>query len=963
MAFVLSPSVQIERDAAGRVRGLDHLGQPYGPLALILNEPALAEAYLHDVAATYGINSGWLNALKQRPSETIENAGTELRLNRSAAITGTATVSFQQTHFGLPIWLAGFSVGMLTGPMRVTSSLSTLHADIKIERPKPDARCMKGQITPQELSRLLGFERVRKEIVINGERLWVYRYSAADRLLPGPKPGTGQRGGVAPAESPTLPLPPPDRSIVDGQHYVVNEVLFDLPLPRFPRLHWRAFIEVNTCSVLYLRALINFVTGSVYLTDPVTATGDNTINACSPAATLDPLRTDVTLQGLTPANPQPLTGAYAAALQGTGPDAPPTITLPATDFTYSVPTTDFAAVCAYYHVDELFRLVESFGYSPITTFFQNTALPLPIYFYDLPGTVNSYANPNAAGNGFGSIDCGIEQSGCPVSIAADWRVTMHEFVHGMLDDRTHNGDLGFAHNGGDGFGAIYMDPGTKAPDRFLTFPWLPLLSDPSQPAYYRRHDRDVASGWAWGGTQDDGAGGYQAEQILSTTLFRIYRSTGGDSPYLDKQMLASRYVLLVMTQAMASLPLYTTTPTTASSYAQALMNADAALATPYVTTVFGGMVSVPGGAIGKVVRWSFEQQGLYQPPGAPTPVSTPGAPPAVDVYIENGFGGQYNYQEDFWENTNVWNLLAPNPATTPADHQTPIVGQTNYAYVNVSNRGTQAASNVVVSGYTCKPSAGLLWPDDWSAMDTPSITVAGTIAPGATVLVGPFQWTPTEIGHECMLMAVSATGDLSNADPASGLPCAAGPTPHWRLVPFDNNIAQRNVAPVAGGGGLRGLIASFDPRRFWMNNPYNFEGRVQLEVLLPDWLTRRSWGFAFVNPGGGAFTLPARGSREVLLRLKAGADFSPSDVPAGAAARIVVRTLVNGIPVGGMTYAIDPHLKAPPPELPGKKRRHCEDEAKELLECLHVPVDEVKKVRIRRVTLDIELKDDCDWDP
>jgi len=64
VAFVLSPSVQIERDTAGRVRGLDHLGQPYGPLALILNEPALAEAYLHDVAATYGINPGWLNALK-----------------------------------------------------------------------------------------------------------------------------------------------------------------------------------------------------------------------------------------------------------------------------------------------------------------------------------------------------------------------------------------------------------------------------------------------------------------------------------------------------------------------------------------------------------------------------------------------------------------------------------------------------------------------------------------------------------------------------------------------------------------------------------------------------------------------------------------------------------------------------------------------------------------------------------
>jgi len=195
----------------------------------------------------------------------------------------------------------------------------------------------------------------------------------------------------------------------------------------------------------------------------------------------------------------------------------------------------------------------------------------------------------------------------------------------------------------------------------------------------------------------------------------------------------------------------------------------------------------------------------------------------------------------------------------------------------------------------------------------------------------------------------------------AGVPCAAGPTPHWRLVPFDNNIGQRNVAPVAGGGGLTGLAASFDPRRFWVNNPYGFEGRVKLEVVLPEWLTRRNWGFAFVNPGGSSFTLAPRGSREVLLRLKPGSDFSPSDVPRmGPGARIVVRTIVNGIPVGGMSYTVDPHLKSPPPEVPAEERKECAEEAKELLECLRVPVDEVKSVRIKRFTLDIKLRNDCD---
>ena len=423
------------------------------------------------MAAIYGIDPAWLNALAQNPSNVIENVGTELRFSQEGAITGTATVSFQQTHFGLPVWQAGFTVGMLTGPLRATSSLSTVYPAIDISKPGAAPPCMPDRITPEELARLLDVGDRQKEIAINGKRLWVYRYDAARRLPVGPSPGRGRGAGVAPETPPTLALPPVNPSIVDGRFYVVTEVLFDLPQPpRFHQLHWRAFIEVETCSVLYLQPLVNFWTGSVYLTDPITATGDNSITACSPASVLDPLRTDVTLQGLTPSAPQALTGANAAALQGSGPDAPPTLTLPSTDFTYSTPTSNFAAVCAYYHLDELFRLIESFGYSPITTFFQNTTFPVPIYFLDLPGVVNSYANPNAAGNGFGSIDCGIEQSGCPVSIAADWRVTMHEFVHGMLDDRIHSGVLGFAHNGGDGFGAIYMDPGSKAPDRFLTFP-------------------------------------------------------------------------------------------------------------------------------------------------------------------------------------------------------------------------------------------------------------------------------------------------------------------------------------------------------------------------------------------------------------------------------------------------------------------------------------------------------------
>src|SRR5262249_22523773 len=96
------------------------------------------------------------------------------------------------------------------------------------------------------------------------------------------------------------------------------------------------------------------------------------------------------------------------------------------------------------------------------------------------------------------------------------------------------------------------------------------------------------------------------------------------------------------------------------------------------------------------------------------------------------------------------------------------------------------------------PASGLYWPNDWTAMTTASLP-ADPIASGGSTIVGPFVWTPRLFGSECMLMIASADGDPPNTDPSTGLPCARGPTPHWRWVPFDNNIGQRNVMPVASG--------------------------------------------------------------------------------------------------------------------------------------------------------------------
>jgi zinc metalloprotease ZmpB len=191
---------------------------------------------------------------------------------------------------------------------------------------------------------------------------------------------------------------------------------------------------------------------------------------------------------------------------------------------------------------------------------------------------------------------------------------------------------------------------------------------------------------------------------------------------------------------------------------------------------------------------------------------------------------------------------------------------------------------------------------------------AGSIPPGGSTVVGPFTWTPQVVGHECMLMIASADGDLPNTDPATLLPCATGPTPHWRLVPFDNNIGQRNVAPVAGGGRGAGLAASFHNRSFVARNPFELKVEITLEAILPKFLKERGWSVRFLNVDRESFTLPPHGEKTVVFTLVPGKDFSAADVPGGKAGRIEIHTRVDDLLIGGMSYQVDAKLAAPPPE-------------------------------------------------
>lgn len=941
--FINDKQTLLNRDDQRIVRDVIHFEKPITITPGTINprvsvaRQAAAE-YLLQNTDTLQIDKSTLERLNTPPEEQpVEEEQEGFRFLEEKQQFDITTVAYYQTYFGLPVWQSGVSIQMQLKPLpnqkketspvdtnvvipeafevRVLSAQFTGKAGLKVGLSKRENVQAALNLSPEELTKLLGLTESDK-VTINQKRLFVYMYEQKDRL-PEHKEDEEQAGFKH--DHPTLPLPKVAPDIVSGQHYVVLEVLFTLTQPEQMPLNWQALIEVNTLSVLYLRALIDNVNGLVFQSDPITRTGNPANGPAAAAATLDLLRENVNLIGLVPplGGIQTLTGNYVRVVDFEPPTINPPTEISGANFNYLARTNNFAAVNAYFNCDRFFRLIGGMGFN-LGTYFNGTTFPIPIdhrgkYASANGIEINAYCAGNALNNGIGRSGymlANLADTVNPISIAADWRVVLHEFGgHGILWDHVNSPNFGFAHSAGDSVAVILNDPDTNATDRFDSFPWtfssLPVSSR-------RRHDRNIASGWGWGGSND--TGGYNSEQILSTTLFRLYRSMGGDSTDVNRRRFAARYAVYLIFRAVGLL-----TPATnsanASSFATTLMTADQG---DWTTEGHAG------GAYGKVIRWAFEKQGAYRAPG--TPATSPGAPPFVDVYIQDGRNGEYPYQAVHWNNQSIWNRRANDGQLV---HEEPIVGVTNYAYVKIKNRGTQTATNVVVKGYHCNPGTGLIWPTSWQPMTTAQLP-APNIAPNnaAEIIVGPFQWTPSQLDHECMLMIVSAAGDPSNVNNFT-----AGDTiPEWRLVPHDNNIGQRNVAPVAGGGGATGLLKSFENRRFFVNNPFKATVKIELKVTLPSLLSKKGWQLAFADQGQ-SFTLDVGQKREVLMYFVKGEEFTPEEVraeereSASKAAKttggepisaevkgqenleIIVESYANEMLIGGMTYLLDPSLQ------------------------------------------------------
>jgi hypothetical protein len=898
-------------DERDRVRAINHNQAPFRSNADTPRE--LAEAYLREAAEIYEIDTTLMGALDARLSGDLNlDERASFRLEQEKQTAGNTVVSYTQTYFSLPVRQAGIDVVMQNEPMRVLNSSASFYHDIEVERPNEDSLDRFRELKPEDLAGLLRLEKDReavRRIKINQTRFVIYRYEADKRQLVDERENDK---GVAPL--PVIPLPKVPDNIRDGNFYIVLETYFTMPLQGWGALNWLALIEVETGAVLLLRALIAHAQGYIFLNDPVAESGNTANSPASNNATLNTFRDDVALQGLDAPN-----GSGVQSLAGdlitisSSAATPPTTTTPF-EFFYNSRTDNFSAVNAYYNCDRFFRLITDLGID-LPTYMDGTSFPIPVN-HRWGSTVNANCPGDGTGDGIGAVNFELADStdtANPLGSACDWTVVLHEIGgHGILYDHIERPNLGFSHSQGDSFAAILNDSESAltGANRFETFPFCRFWDEDF---VVRRHDRSVASGWGWGGVHDNNFtsiyAGYKSEQVLSTTLFRLYRSMGGDAADINQKRFAARFACYLILKAVGLL-----TPTSPAAIDKASQT-DYAPVTDYENRLESAdlddfsPVNPPGahtgGAYMKVIRWAFEKQGLFRAPGAS--VTTEGSPPPVDVYINDGRNGEYQFLANHWSCEDIWNRIE-DTGDGGGVHQEPIYDETNFAFVRIKNRGSQAATNVVVSGYHCDPGVGLVYPDDWVPMTDATLPAPDIAAnDNVGVVVGPFRWIPSQLEHECMFFSVAADNDPSNIDGR-----ITGSIPEWRLVPHDNNIAQRNVAPVMGGGGQPGLKASFERRSFSVKNTFRNTAEIRLVPSLPKFLTKLGWRLDFSNAQGGKFRLEGGKRKEILLNMHAGQDFSRQTVLENVRdSLITVTAYADGIIIGGMSYRLDPNLTRP----------------------------------------------------
>ncbi|WP_284620214.1 hypothetical protein [Aquabacterium humicola] len=411
-----------------------------------------------------------------------------------------------------------------------------------------------------------------------------------------------------------------------------------------------------------------------------------------------------------------------------------------------------------------------------------------------------------------------------LSVASDPRWAWHEFGHVLNFASTGELEFPFAHSAGDALAAIAGDPlsllaadDPEAPVRFATFPWIQVPG--------RNHGRSAAGGYCWCGRRNrlrlafDGPleryrHGYYQEQLLSSSLFRLYRCLGGDTRQAHggddladalMRLEASDYCIYLVMRAISMLGPDSIAPArSADQFVSALIDADASTGDWQVEAAWpfdldqliaSGRFSRSAGAAGdrsmrrrggrvhKVIRWAFERQGLYATDDPREIADRPGDPPPVDVYIadrrqagpdahEGGYSPvPLRVDADADDGAALAMHWLADPAACERDSR--------HLKVRIANRGHESAEGITVRAWWCARGPAFAWralPLSGASVET----LAGRAAAWASLqldeALAPEGW---------LLIAADAPADPANLDAEP----PTEPAALLELVAHDNNLA------------------------------------------------------------------------------------------------------------------------------------------------------------------------------
>ncbi|AVO38641.1 hypothetical protein [Pukyongiella litopenaei] len=521
---------------------------------------------------------------------------------------------------------------------------------------------------------------------------------------------------------------------------------------------------------------------------------------------------------------------------------------------------DFSAISAFYNARAFFDLMAEFGLPP-STYVVRAQQELQVFYRAgiTPGpggsgnTVNAqvaYDCTTADELPFINLNLALadlarrarpagspgKQWAQPLGIAASGRWMLHEAGHYLLAARIGQLEFDFAHSPGDALAAVAHDPtsrladprrGVNADMRFFTYPFVFAP---------RRHDRSPLQGWGWYGYLNRAVieqvpgrcgvtKGYLSEQILSTTVFRLYRALGGDTlnaagdPDHLVRRRAAAVTLFLLIRAIAGLA---QSPSRAEALELGMEDVSLTMTQSQIWSLAGGdgeLIPVPhqpegsapqpaptpvpwqGGVAHKVVRWAFEAQGMF--PGDPTQIQHgPGLAPPVDIYIRD--------RRPESETTEAGPVrYGPGSYRPVSLHFGADMDWTMAEPFEIGNRGQFPATGIKLRawvGLAIGPGSAD-WENSasivWAALVT--FTIANPIAPGDSLVLPDDILTDALAEFEVapqvafLLVELSCPFDRANTDPAAGLACAVTGTDGLPGTP-------RALADLVAGDNNLGLL-------------------------------------------------------------------------------------------------------------------------------------------------------------